>query len=272
MEDILERAEMKMARRTDIGTSQGWITFYLYLLKYRHTTNDGLFDFCSFKEEIVQYAAQLLYSSPFVSQKVRAANNFVEVERILWQVAEFVYLKHGKKYNKDNIAPCQYDIAGEASPRTRYIVGKIFDYISWYLCWDYPSLETAKTVSTDSIRYDVASLNEIKGIPHIPTKVYGAVLQRIAEAESFEKWEVALEEGAAEIWDCIDTATETLLQQLEKRNGIEIERPGYGAEFSDYCHALEDTVKRYSRPVIVLPSYIYDLSDEIGDIEDFFDR
>ena len=272
MEYILERAARKMARRADIGTSQGWITFYLYLFKYKHTTVDGLFDFYGFREEIVQYAAQLPYSSSFVAQKVRAANNFMEVERILWRVAEFVYLKYGEKYNKDNIALCKYDIEGEASPRTRYIVEKIFGYINWYLCWDNPSLETAKTVSSDSIRFDVASVNEIKGIQHIPEKVFRAVIQSIAEAENFEKWEVALEEGAAEIWDCIGSATETLLQQLEKRNGIEIERPGYGAEFSDYCHALEDTVKRYSRPVIVLPSYIYDLSDEIGDIEDFFDR
>lgn len=271
MEDILERAERKMARRADIGTSQGWITFYLYLLKYRHTANDGLFDFCSFKEEIAQYAAQLPYSSPFVTQKVRTSSNFMEVERILWRLAEFVYLKYGEKYNKDNIAPCQYDIASEASPRTRYIVEKVFDHISWYLCWDYPSLETAKTVSTDSIRYDVASLNDIKGIQHIPEKVFKAVIQSISGAENFEKWEVALEEGAAEIWDCIDAASETLLLQLEKRNGIEIERPAYGEEFRDYCHALEYTVERYSRPVIA-PAYIYDQHDEIGDIEDFFDR
>ena len=271
MEDILERAAMKMARRADIGNSQGCITFYLYLFKYRHTMNDGLFDFYDFREAIAQYAAQLPYSSPFITQKVRTANNFIETERILWKLAEFAYLKHGEKYSKDNIAPYKYDIAGEASARTRYIVEKISNHISWYLCWDNPSLETAKAVSSDSIKFDVASLNEIKGVTPIPAKVFRTVIQRIAAAENFENWEVALEEGAAERWDCIDTATETLFQQLEKRNGIEIERPDYGEEFSDYRHALEDIVERYSRPVIV-PSYVYELSDEIGDIEDFFDR
>lgn len=267
----MERIERKMARRMSIGNSQGWITFYLYLFKYKHTGNDGIFDFYGFKEEIAKYAAQLPCSAPIIARKVQEANNFIDVERILWKFTEFVYLKHGEKYDKDNIAPCKYNIVDEAIPRTQYIVEKIFDHINWYLCWDYPSLETAKTISSDSIRFDVASVNDIKGIPHIPQKVYQAVIQRLAEAENFEKWEVALEEGAAEIWDCIDTATETLLQQLEKHNGIEIERPDYGDGFSDYCCALEDIVERYSRPVIV-PSYVYELSDEIGDIEDFFDR
>lgn len=271
--DIVELVARKMARRADIGTSQGWITFYLYLFKYRHTTNDGRFDFYSFREEIAQYAAQLACSAPIIARKVQEANNFVEIERILWRLAEFVYLKYGEKYDKDNIAPHQYDdIAGEASPRTRYIVEKVCGHISWYLCWDDPSLETAKTISSNSIRFDVASVNDINGIQPIPEKVFRAVIQSIMEAENFEKWEFALEEGAAEIWDCINTSTETLFQQLEKRNGTEIERPDYGKEFSDYCQAVEDTVERYSRPrPVIVPDY-YDQSEEIGDIEDFFDR
>lgn len=225
----MDISELTKEEQERLGSLKSSITYYLYLLKYRHYSN-GIFAFDSFCKDASNYATLLNNVDQTVQIEILSVEDFLAIERIFWRLMEELFAENQNWGLKKSFDPNRR-IEATANLRDWYIAYHEKKLIACRFFWSFPIEETRKRIISD-IRSDVMSVNSIDGVTKISMDFINEEISNITNARNFEELETTLEEVSGRIWDCIQPITDTLLNELEKadcRRTPAYPYEGYGA-------------------------------------------
>lgn len=222
--------ELTREEQERLGSWKSSITYYLYLLKYRHF-KDGILAFNTFQRNAANYAAQL-GANKTLQVEILSVQDFIALERLFWELMEQLFAKNKDWRPKTSFDPGR-KIESIGSLRDWYIAYNAEHLVGRRFFWQYTFNEMRGRTISD-IYESAKSINKINGVLKIPMSFVSEQASKIANTYNFEDLELALEEVSGRIWDCIQPIADTLLNELEKadcKHNPAYPYEGYGARF-----------------------------------------
>ena len=244
----------ELRERRSLCYSKQWLAYYLYLLKYHHTTN-GTFDIYKFRESVLKFPQ----IPPAIHISILGINDFIAIERLFFKLAENVF-KANFCFHRDNLDHDR-QIESSATSKAIYIATKIEEIVEARYGWreNVPLSEVCEKIQ-ESLTGDMKIVEEIQPIPE---NIKLGITSQILQVESFEELETELEKAASKLWDCVEYNTDGISNDLEKAG---LEAPKYDGNLRKYCAEIDGAMKYLRRR-----EQKHTPEPDV-DVSDFFDR
>ena len=202
--------ELTREERERLGIWKSWLTYYIYLLKHRN----GIFSLDKLKRDLADYAAKL-GAGQKVPIEIFGVQDFLAVERILWQFVEQIFAEKKGAWTPMKYFDPKREIEATGTLKGWYIANKEEHMIFRRFCLEN-SLEEVKESLSSAIYTDVKMVNEIKVVQKIPLDYIDNIITQLSSAYDFDEMEILLENICGQVWDSIQPIVDTLHCELEK--------------------------------------------------------